>query len=85
VFLRHVSGFEDDQTDADVDSFTTIDAQYSYTFSDLLREDSSSSISVGVINLTAEDPPFIGIAGNFDARTGDPRGRRVYVRVGTSF
>lgn len=85
VFLRHVSGFTDDQTDADVDAFTTVDAQYTFTLSDLLRDDSESSITLGVINATAEDPPFIGIAGNFDARTGDPRGRRVYVRFGTKF
>ena len=47
-----------------VDSWTTIDAQYSYTFSGLIGE-GDTSLTLGVNNITDEDPPGL-LANNVD-------------------
>lgn len=84
-FVRYVDGLTDDQNGgADVDEQITFDAQYSYTFEDLFGSQ-STQFSVGVINVFDEDPPFVRTNGNFESRAHDPRGRRVYVRLKTSF
>ncbi|MGK0292320.1 MAG: iron complex outermembrane receptor protein [Porticoccaceae bacterium] len=83
--VRHITSYEDDQTDAPVDSFTSIDAQYSYSLGEFLREGSDSTLTIGVVNLADEEPPVIAIAGNYDSKIHDPRGRRVYVKFGTKF
>jgi outer membrane receptor protein involved in Fe transport len=85
VAFRHITGYEDDQTNAPVDSFTSIDVQYNYAIDEWLREGSDTTLTLGVVNLTDEQPPLIAIAGNYDSKTHDPRGRRVYVKLGVKF
>ena len=85
AYLRHVSGYDDEQKNLDIDNYTTLDLQYSYNFGDILKAESEMSLTIGVINATNENPPFVAIAGNYDPRTGDPRGRRAYVKIGTTF
>jgi len=86
VFYRYVDSYErNDASNTDtIDSFSQVDIQYNVGLGTLFGE-STTSLSVGVVNLFDEDPPFVAIAGNFDPRTGDPRGQRVYVKLGLGF
>ena len=87
IFYRYIDSYERNEvsnTDS-IDSFDQIDIQYNVSLGSFLREDSTTSLSVGVVNLFDEDPPFVAIAGSYDPRTGDPRGQRVYVKLGLDF
>ncbi len=87
VFYRYVDSYERNEvnnTDS-IDSFGQVDLQYSLLLGSFLREESETSLTIGLINAFAEDPPFVAIAGSFDPRTGDPRGRRAYIKLGLSF
>ena len=84
--FRSVSSFEDDQNDGDtIDSFETIDAQVNIDFQQLFGGDSLFTASLGVTNLTDEEPPFVATNGGFESRTHDPRGRIIYLQLGTEF
>ncbi len=70
--LNYIDGYRNDQgNDAPIDSWTTLDAQYSYTFSGLIG-DGDTTLTVGVNNLTDEDPPALFRDDNGD---GQPDGR----------
>ncbi len=76
---RGIDSFNDDQNDREIDSFNTVDAQVNYAFRDGL------SATLGVTNLSNEDPPQVFTNGGFEARTHDPRGRVLYVQLGMEF
>ena len=78
---RHVGPYEDDAS-GEIDSFTTLDANIRWSLGELFRGGSETSITLGVANLFDEDPPFVDIAGNYDPRSADPRGRRVFLSIG---
>ena len=83
---RSVSSFTDDQNDGDtIDSFDTIDAQVNFDLRELFGGESLFSASLGVTNLTDEDPPFVATNGGFESRTHDPRGRVVYLQLNAEF
>lgn len=89
VFLRYVDSYEDDQVGAGqgpesfrpIDSFVTVDAQYSFRFD----RESGPTISVGAINLFAEDPPHVATNGGYDSKVHDPRGRLLYAKASFGF
>jgi outer membrane receptor protein involved in Fe transport len=56
----------------EIDSHTTLDAHYNYSF----LED-SMSVGLSVINLTDEDPPVAPHEQAYDAYTHNPLGRQV--------
>ncbi|MHC4710329.1 MAG: TonB-dependent receptor, partial [Planctomycetota bacterium] len=57
--LNYIDGYDNDQgNNAPVDSWTTLDAMYSYTFAGLIGE-GDTTLAVGVNNLTDEDPPAL--------------------------
>ncbi len=85
VFYRFVDGYENDNNGDSIDSFDQVDVQYNLALGSIFGGASTTSLSLGVINLFDQDPPFVAIAGNFDPRTGDPRGQRVYVNLGFGF
>jgi outer membrane receptor protein involved in Fe transport len=87
VIVRHIDGYVDDLNGrAPIDSFTTLDMQYSYRFDDgLFGLGDETALTVGALNLTAEDPPFVNDRGSYDPVVHDPRGRLFYVRVRQSF
>ena len=85
IFARYVDSYKNDVSGAAIKSFTSIDFQYRLDFGAFLRSNSQTSLTLGVINATDEDPPFVDVAGSYDPRTGDPRGRRVYIKLGTKF
>ena len=78
---RHVGPYEDD-AGGEIDSFTTLDANILWSLGELFRDGSQASISLGVANLFDEDPPLVNVAGSYDPRSADPRGRRVFLSLG---
>ena len=78
---RHIGRYEDDVS-GEIDSFTTLDANIRWSLGELVREGSEASVTLGVANLFDEDPPHVDIAGSYDPRSSDPRGRRVFLSVG---
>ena len=84
AFLRHVGSYEDDN-EVDIDAFTTFDANVTVGLGSFINDESSTSVTVGIVNAFAEDPPDVNINGGYDPRSADPRGRRVFVKLGTKF
>ena len=78
---RHIGRYEDDAS-GEIDSFTTLDANVRWSLGELVREGSEASVTLGVANLFDEDPPYVNIAGSYDPRSSDPRGRRVFLSLG---
>lgn len=72
---RYIDSFTDDQNDVEIDSFDTVDAQVNYIISE------NYSATLGVTNLTDQDPPQVFTNGGFESRTHDPRGRVVYLQL----
>jgi len=87
VFARHISGYDDDQNPGeDIDSHTTFDAQYKLNVSDILDNlGEGTTLTLGVINATDEDPPQVFTNGGFDSKVHDPRGRLFYVGADIEF
>ena len=81
ALVRHVSGYEDD-VGGSIDSFTTVDANIRWSFESLLSGGAETSITLGASNLFDTDPPYVAIAGSYDPRSADPRGRRVFISLG---
>ena len=80
--VRHIGGYEDDGGGS-IDAFTTLDANVRWTFGGFpgLGAGHETTITLGAANLLDEDPPYVAIAGNYDVRSADPRGRRVFLGV----
>ena len=79
--LRHVGGYEDD-AGGSIDSFTTLDLNARWSLGGRLGDRLDASVTLGAANLLDEDPPFVNIAGSYDPRSSDPRGRRLFVSFG---
>ena len=84
VLLRHVGGYEDDAGQA-IDAFTTVDANVRVDVGGVFGADSDTAIAFGVVNIAGAAPPYVNIAGSYDPRSADPRGRRVFLRLEASF
>ena len=80
--LRHIGGYEDDGGGS-IDAFTTLDANLRWSFGGFpgLGAGHETTITLGAANLLDEDPPYVAIAGNYDVRSADPRGRRLFLGV----
>jgi iron complex outermembrane receptor protein len=73
----------DDLGDTRIESMTTADVQYTYTFGDIgLLQD--SSISLGIMNITNEEAPAIAVVTAYDGRLHDGRGRMWFLRMNGS-
>ena len=79
--LRHVGGYEDDGGGS-IDRFTTLDVNARWSLAGRWGERFGASVTLGAANLLDEAPPFVNIAGSYDPRSADPRGRRVFVSFG---
>ena len=84
ALARHVGPYRDDAGGA-IDSFTTLDANVRWSLGGLLGNGLDASATVGAANLLGEDPPFVDIAGSYDPRSADPRGRRVFLALGLKY
>jgi len=92
VHLRHIGAYDDREPDnlhEGIDSNTVLDLQYGYTFDGLIGS-GTTSVTLGVNNVTNEDPPAIdrgsvnGRVG-FDQQVHDPRGRTGYLKLKHTF
>ena len=70
----------DELTDDRIQSMTTADIQYSYSFGQtgILQD---STVSLGVMNFTNEEAPPIAVVTTYDGTLHDGRGRMWYLRV----
>jgi len=83
--VRHISAYDDDINGGEIDAFTTLDLQYSYTFGALSLSD-GGRINIGVQNVTDEAPPRLADEPfGFQATLHDARGRIVYANITSMF
>ena len=85
ILVRHIDEYTDDKTpdqrfNSVIDSWTTLDLYYNFTFND-----SRTTLGVNLINATDEDPPFADQDLNFDARVHSPFGRQYQLVFRHSF
>lgn len=93
IVLNYTSAYENDQRVMDslsftpvvvsepgarIDSHTTADIQYGYLWDH--GEDSATQFTLGIINVTDEDPPYVQTNLGYDTKVHDPRGRLFYGR-----
>ncbi len=64
----------EDQLDRRINSWTTVDAQYSYELPAMGIQGDGSRISMGGTNIFGRKPPRINFDGQFDPFTHDARG-----------
>ncbi len=92
LYVRHIGSYDDRELDSEndsIDSNTVLDVQYGYTFDGLIGE-GMTDLTIGVNNVTDEDPPAIDRGSSngrigFDQQVHDPRGRIVYLRFKHTF
>ena len=72
-----------DLADTKIEDMTTLDVQYTYSFGEfsVLND---SSISLGVMNITNEEAPVVGVVTAYDGRLHDGRGRMWFLRLNGS-
>ncbi len=58
VGLNYIDGYFNDQGGTDINSWTSVDAVYSYTFTGLIGE-GDTTLSIGANNLTDRQPPAL--------------------------
>jgi iron complex outermembrane recepter protein len=72
-----------DFLDTKIESFTTVDVQYTYSFGEQFFLN-DSSISLGIQNIADEEAPVVANVTASDGTLHDPRGRIFFVRVSGS-
>jgi iron complex outermembrane receptor protein len=89
VIAYWVDGYETTRStppgeSAKIDSWTTVDLQYTYN---LAFSDSEAVFSFGAKNVFDEEPPRVydGVNFSYDPKHHDPRGRMFYARVNYAF
>ena len=80
LLLRHVGAYEDDSGGA-INAFATWDANVGVDLGAALGRGTGTTLRFGVVNFTDADPPFVNVAGSYDVRSADPRGRRAFARL----
>jgi outer membrane receptor protein involved in Fe transport len=89
AYVRHIDSYVDDQVGlgqgpesfTPIDSYTTLDGQYSFEF----RDGEGPTLTFGATNLLDEDPPHVATNGGYDSKVHDPRGRLLYAKASFSF
>ena len=84
VVGRYTSSYEDDGN-VRIDDLLTFDANVGIDLAGMFGSGPETKLTLGVINLTDRNPPFVNVPGSYDSRSADPRGRRAYARVGIKF
>ena len=81
--LAHGDAFRDKFLDSSVDSWITADLNYTYSMGEL-KFINDASITLGIQNITDEEPPFVPVITGYDGTLHDPRGRVWLLRVNAS-
>ncbi|MEM9667846.1 MAG: TonB-dependent receptor [Pseudomonadota bacterium] len=77
-FARYIGELDDDQNPgALVGDQTRFDMQWGVNLAEFIDLTDSAVFTIGVTNLTNEEPPFVNTGGGFESRVHDPRGRLV--------
>ena len=85
-FARHIGGLDDDQNPgAFVESQTRFDMQWGLDVTDWIGVSQSTVLTLGIINITNEAPPFVNTNGGFESRVSDPRGRLIRFGLDVAF
>ena len=85
-FARRIGSLDDDQNPgSEVESQTRFDLRYAYNLGGFVDFFDNAAISVGVINLTDEEPPFVATGGGFESRISNPVGRLVNIGFDVGF
>ncbi len=81
--MNYVSSY--DNGGSKIESYSPVEMQYQYRFG--LGGSSEATVSLGMINVFNEEPPFVSDGANFsyDPKHHDPRGRLIYVRGSYKF
>ncbi|MEO0606729.1 MAG: TonB-dependent receptor [Pseudomonadota bacterium] len=92
LVVRYISSYDENSATGEVidevDSWTTVDAQYNLTLDDVMSFGNGTKLTFGINNLFDEDPPFVTGQSNelgYDTKIHDPRGRLFYFGVSQSF
>ena len=83
--IRHIGEYEDDQSDQGIDTNTTVDLRYDYTFANFFGIEDELTLTLGATNIFDEDPSSVEERPLFDTEVHDPRGRQLYFGVKASF
>lgn len=85
LIARYIDSYRNDQNATTVDSWITLDAQYSLRLPDLLASD--TQLTFGANNVLDEEPPTLGdkVRPGYDDVVHDVRGRIAYVELKVSF
>ncbi|MEO0882881.1 MAG: TonB-dependent receptor [Pseudomonadota bacterium] len=85
-FARFIDDLEDDQNPGmTVDDQTRFDMQWGVDLAEWINLTESAVFTVGVTNLTDEEPPLVLTGGGFESRVHDPRGRLVRFGLNIEF
>ena len=91
LFARYIGSYDDDQNVdgngkfLEVDSHTTIDAQFTIDLGAIFETKSNYILTLGGINIMDQDPPQLFTNAGFDSKVHDPRGRQLYARLAVQF
>ena len=78
---HYIDSYDSDTGDLDqIDSQNTFDVQYAYNFVQM-----DAMVTLGVANLTDEEPPEVALEFGYDSLTHDPRGMMAYLRGKINF
>ncbi|WP_428096353.1 TonB-dependent receptor domain-containing protein [Candidatus Rariloculus sp.] len=81
ALVRHLGSYGDD-AGGSIHSFTTLDFAVSWPLGAWSGSVAQTTLTLGAANVLDEDPPYVDIAGSYDPRSADPRGRRVFLSLG---
>ena len=84
IYAHHVGGYRDDGG-ARINSFNTLTVNVGFDLGAAFGGGTATLLRLGVVNLLDEDPPFVNVAGSYDVRSADPRGRRAFARLEMRF
>tara|TARA_R110002153_G_scaffold271355_1_gene438609 strand:+ start:18395 stop:21058 length:2664 start_codon:yes stop_codon:yes gene_type:complete len=85
IFVRHVSDYEDDNSDNSIDSFTTVDMQFNYDLGSQFKDGTLAALTLGVKNLFDEQAPDVISRSGYDPLTHNALGRQAYLSLKVSF
>ena len=86
AYVRYTNSYKDENNEnAPIDSFVSVDLRYSFDTSAWFGRDKSPVISMGAKNIFDAMPPDVVSRTGYDALTHNPLGRQIYISVQAAF